>query len=352
MASLPVNLVVACTDKKSARPLPELKLREYCGLVDTHERVRTWVAALRKNGAPLRAAADLYVGDHWQVAKALHDSPPHGVTPRLWVMSAGYGLIDASTLVRSYSATFATGHEDSVVTGTDDGPVGTVSRTWWEALTSEWGRVSRSASGRTATSAVAVTQRSLTEVAEAYPATPMLIVGSAAYVGAVADDLLAAAATLRSPELLSVFSTGDGDGLRAVECHRVRYDGRLQAPDAETDRSYLGGAYPSLNIRAAGEALRTAAETRLRCPALQEYFANLMSSQPDLRQYARTRATPDDVADFIRRELSRDPGAPYTRLLRAFRDGGSAFEYTRFREIFRRIKRGTHAPAVRESVTA
>lgn len=351
MPSLPVNLVVACTDKKSARPAPELKLRGYRGLVDMHERVRTWVAALRKNGAPLRAAADLYVGDHWQVAKAIRDTPPHGVTPRLWVMSAGYGLIDAGTPVRAYSATFATGHVDSVVTRAETGSVGTVSRRWWDVLTSEWGRVSSTGAGRTISSAVAVTQRSLAEIAELYPATPMLIVGSAAYISAVAEDLLAAATALRSPELLSVFSTGDGDGLRAVECHRVRYDGRLQAPDRKTDRSYLGGAYPSLNIRAAREALSTAAETRLRCPALQEYFANLMSSQPALRQYARARATPDDVAAFIRRELLRDPGAPYTRLLRAFRDGGNAFEYTRFREIFQRIKRGTNASVMRRSVT-
>jgi hypothetical protein len=332
MGTLSVNLVVACTDKKSRRPAPELQLRRYRTLA-LPKRVDAWTAALRESDAAEVPAMDLYLGDHWQVAKALRTAPPAGVAPRLWVMSAGYGLVDGDKRIRAYSATFATGHADSVVNSAESDAAGDVTAAWWAGLTA----AAPSQGARRSVKGAAERPRSLTELAEANPATPMLVVGSHAYLVAVAGDLLIAAAQLRSSELLSVFSTG-GNGVSALQCHRIPYDGRLQAPDPRTDRSYLGGAYPSLNVRAAGEALRVAAATRLRCPALQEHFARLMELQPPLREYDRTPATPDEVADFIRQALVRDPSAKHTRLLRDFRDGGHAFEYTRFKRVFEQVK--------------
>jgi hypothetical protein len=333
--ALPVNLVVACSDQKSVRPPAALQLRRYRAL-ELSERVRAWVAALESAGAPATKAADLYVGDHWQVAKGLRDRPPAGVSPQLWVCSAGYGLVDADCEMLPYSATFATGHADSVATGREEDSAITVTQAWWAGLTKERRRARRRGGPRL-----------LAELADQYPAIPLLVVGSAAYVGAVANDLLAAAGRLRSPELLSVFSTGV-ERLRGVKHLLVSYDARLQAPNPKSGQSYLGGAYPSLNARAAREALTVAAETRLRRPKLQAYFANLMESQPPLPQYDRVRAEPAQVEAFIRRELARNPKARHTLLLRAFRNSGNAFEYGRFKKVFEQVKEQTN----REQQTA
>ncbi len=48
---------------------------------------------------------------------------------------------------------------------------------------------------------------------------------------------------------------------------------------------------------------------------------------------------------FIRERLAADPRATHTGLLRAFREGGCAFEYTRFRGVFARVRADMHAPS-------
>lgn len=324
MLALSVNLVVACTDRKTLRPAARLRLRAYRQL-DPADRVSAWVTALRTSDEPAVRAMDLYVGDHWLIAKGLATEPPPGVFARLWVCSAGYGLINTEREIHAYSATFTAGHADSVATGRG-GQSAAVTRAWWSRLAREWRRTGRNGG-----------PHSLGDLAEAYPGTPMFVVGSPRYIDALADDLLAAAECLRSEDLLSVFSTG-AERLRAVERYLVPYNGRLQSPDLFRKRSHLGGAYPSLNIRAAGEALTTAARTRLRRSELQAHFGELMTSQPPHRRYDRARATPVEVEAFIRAELARDPRATHTRLLREFRDRGHAFEYTRFRGIFQQVK--------------
>src|SRR5437867_843027 len=126
-----LNLVVTCTDRKT-RSVPKA-----CMLRDVHgrsieERVERWIERLEDGSEETLPAVDLYAGDHWSVARSLETvAVARGLEARVWIASAGYGLIPLRGLVRAYSATFSPGHADSVAAesnGSD--PAGLAERRW------------------------------------------------------------------------------------------------------------------------------------------------------------------------------------------------------------------------------
>lgn len=323
--SLSVRLVVACTDRKSAPAAVTLRTVRHLPLA---ERLRAWAGLLWARGAPdCLPVRDLYAGDHWAVARRVSDAPPAGVRVELWVCSAGAGLLGLDDAVRPYSATFAAGSPDSVVSADDAdvrrGGEGAAAR-WWRGL---GGLARRHRRGSPTT---------LAELAACAPGTPIAVAASPRYVDALLPDLLEARGRLRSPDLLTVFTSGRARsgvlGANVVVC-----DARLQSVADGAESSLLGGALTTLNVRAAARALATAGSTGLRAPAVAQYFARLAARQPAPRRYDRRRVEPAEVAAFVREALRRDPAATHTHLLRAFRASGRAFEYTRFRGIFREV---------------
>jgi hypothetical protein len=110
-----VNLVVTCTKKKTREPGRDLMLRHLRG-ASTESRAAAWLERLERHTGERLAARDLYAGDHWSIAREL-DGSRLGRTSRVrvWVASAGYGLLSMDNPLQPYSATFAVNHPDSVV---------------------------------------------------------------------------------------------------------------------------------------------------------------------------------------------------------------------------------------------
>ena len=110
-----INLVVTCTKKKTREPGHDLMLRHVRG-GSTESRVATWLERLRRRGGERVAARELYAGDHWSIARELDCSHVgRNARIRVWVASAGYGLLCMDNPLQPYSATFAVSHPDSVV---------------------------------------------------------------------------------------------------------------------------------------------------------------------------------------------------------------------------------------------
>src|SRR5205823_12793118 len=116
-----------------------------------------------------------------------------GHRARLWIASAGYGLMPLRGAVRAYAATFASGHPDSVVVDGNGGDARALAQQWWAAL-SLWRR------GDTGM------PRSLRAVAAQEPNAALLVAASPDYLRAASGDLEAAAAVFQSSERLAVFS--------------------------------------------------------------------------------------------------------------------------------------------------
>ncbi len=313
-----VEVIVTCTDRKTAPPPPRLRLRSVRART-VEERVRRWIDRLQEVQVDTVTARDLYAGDHWSVALDLPKvASESGIDARLWVCSAGYGLLPLQSRLKPYSATFASGHADAP-TGSIGGPLARArSRAWWNEL-SRW---SGPAPGN---------PRSLAELVRRRRHSRLLLVASPPYLNALAEDLEAVMKSDSANSRLLIVSAGaDAEG--PLREHVVPADSRLQ--------KRLGGARQSLNARVAREVLRCGVLDSAR---LRQRFKNLLARQEELVPYERTPMTDEEVREFIRRELRLNPKAKHSPLLRKLREEGRACEQSRFRSRFQEVKEEMHA---------
>src|SRR5688572_21563408 len=101
----PLHIIASCADRKKTGHGDELEMRGFNDR-DLDVRAERWWTALTKD-APRLPAEDLYVGPYWATVRSLRETAASArFAIDLWVASAGYGLLHASTAVRPYSATF------------------------------------------------------------------------------------------------------------------------------------------------------------------------------------------------------------------------------------------------------
>jgi hypothetical protein len=302
------QVVITCANRKT-RPVPApLRLGQLAPL-KPGQRVEAWVKRLQSAEEPALRACDLYAGEHWQVARHLPvmaESTDWHTT--LWVCSAGYGLVSADAPLRPYAATFSPRHVDSVGSRAELGD-------WWQGLSAWPGPVPGA-------------PRSLVDLARADPHATLLVALSPPYLEACAEDLLAAAAILASPEQFTIISVG-APRRGTLGAHIAPGDARLQHA--------LGGTRQALNARVIAYLLgqRTHPLTR---SAIAHTLDRLLASQPPLPQYHRDPQSDAQVTAFIRQRLSINPRLTHSRLLRELRDAGRACEQGRFAALFRAVQ--------------
>ena len=286
-----VHLIVTCAKRKRHPPIPRLHVRD---LPARGNLASAW--AKRVSAATAVAAAmDLYLGESWCIAReAARES--RGV--RLWVMSAGLGVVSAEAVVPSYAATFASNEADAVP---GDPAV------WWGEMTL-----------RLPTDPLR--PRSLRRLSRR-PGRFLLAV-SRSYLAAVAEDL----AAVTSPDRWTIISAGGGDLVPFNLRERlVPTDGSL--------RSSVGGTANAINVRLADRILATLpVDGCLHCHAFrvveelrEEAFHT--SVRPQGR-----RLTDSEVAAF-----ARNNAIGISSSLRLLRDGGLSCEQSRFARIYREV---------------
>jgi hypothetical protein len=294
-------VVVTCTRRKR-RPTPrELCLRHITG-VRIPTRLRAWTERLASTPTPTDTAADLYAGEHWEVARRLPDASA-GSNVDLWVCSAGYGLIPSTAAIRPYSATFSPGSPDSVPGGAEGAAA------WWNALCTWKGP----ADG----------PRSIASLLAEDPEARILLCLSASYLRACADDIAEAVQEAPTSGRLSIISAGT-KAHPDLDEWILPADARLQAA--------LGGTRQALNVRVAEHLL---AKGVIDHEEMKETLAKLLVDQPPLPRYDRRPASDAEIRTFIRAAVRTDASATHTRLLRQFRDEGRACEQSRFASLFR-----------------
>lgn len=256
----------------------------------------------------MQPASELYAGEHWSCALALPASAKRsGFDPKLWVLSAGYGLIPAGAPVKPYGATFSTGHRDSV------GRTAEECRQWWAAL-ADWRGPESDDDG----------PRSVRQLAANEPESCILVVASQGYLRALETDLLAAEA--RAGSRFAVVSAGAKRGSSALGPCLLPSDARLQRE--------VGGTRGALNCRIADRLLQMTTPEAFTHPRLTELAEAWLERQPALTRYKRTPLQDADVLRFIASALQANPKAARSPLLRQLRDDGFACEQSRFRTLF------------------
>ncbi len=271
--------------------MPRLQVRD---LPTRGNLASAWAG--RVAAAPVVAAAtDLYLGESWCVArKAARESS--GV--RLWVMSAGLGVVSAEAVVPSYAATF-TSHEADAVPGDP--------ASWWGGMTA-----------RLPTDPLR--PRSLRRLSRR-PGRFLLAV-SRPYLAAVAEDLAAVA----SPERWTIISAGGGDLVPAKLRDRL-------VPAGVSLRSAVGGTINAINVRLAERILATLpVDECLHCHARRAVeMLRKEASYTGARPQGR-RLSDAEVAAF-----ARENPVGVSAGLRRLRGGRLSCGQSRFARIYREV---------------
>jgi len=294
-----ICLVVACSQRKRLPAPRELQLASIVSVPE--ERVAEWRKRLQQVDAPYKRAEDLYVGDHWHSAReAYRLTRRYSGRTELWVISAGYGLIPASKLIKPYSATFATRAADSVWRGMSDGDRRKRLQQWWSALPHE---------------------RSLSDLLAPKEDGAVVLVAGAAYLTAIDADLEKALDRGTSDERISIISAGTR---RNDVCLPV--SGRF--------REALRGTDSALNARLLALLAREAEVHRFDRSAMAAMLNGMASHSPATTRSTGTPLSDEQVADRVRAIRRALPDISRTKALRALRGSGLACEQKRFASIW------------------
>lgn len=288
MARRKLTIVVTCTDRKLAAPCEDLMARSLPAAT-VSERVDDWVGRL---GAAPRATRllDLYRGDSWTQAKRLAATAQKtGFDPEVFVASAGLGLHSVNDFGPTYAATFARGHEDSVVSAVAD------ARVWWSRLP---------------------------HAAAPEDDAPSIWVLSESYARAMQDDLQAL-----DPNVSLVF--GGASGTPADS--RIRSDRRLRAA--------LGGTTTSLNTRMAIRWLELADGRIPTSPVVRQDWRQWAQGAQRTEHYDRRPLPDTSIRQTVEKMLGLHPKLSKTTALRNLRASGISCEQRRFSGLFEEARK-------------
>lgn len=307
-----INLVVTCTKRKSAT-VPESLTFRRLPLSDVRDQAKLWRERLRSTAVESIPSRELYAGEYWSLVRSLENGGGGArFDVRLWIASAGYGLVSMDSPLKPYSATFSFTHPDSISGNILGDDRAAIHRNWWEYL-------SKAAELRK------LGPRRIADVAADCPGAPLIIIASEPYLFAFGDDLRNSLKELRNPELLSIFSAGC-KSLWGLDEQLLRYDARLQHT--------VGGTLRSLNVRIARLLLTQCKQETPSHTHFQRALDLLTRDAPLQPKYQRTVMSDAQIKEFVFVALASDPRAGHSPLLRKLRDQGRACEQKRFRALF------------------
>jgi hypothetical protein len=310
-----LHIVASCAQTKSVGASKELHLGAVpAGLANV--RAAEWACLRDRADAETLAARDLYSGTYWATVRRLSSgAADRGYQVQLWVASAGYGLVSADALLKSYSATFAAGNKDSVPpVGLPRGQRVRYLRDWWNSLS------------RT---------RGLRDLPKKDSKASILVIAGPAYIEAMHDDLDRCAARLAHTERLVIVTSETG----AAPAHLA---GNVVPSEARFIHK-LGGSLPILHARVAEHLLKESRGRPLNARSLRTHAEAILAVQPAWTTPLREKGDDAEVLAFIRTAVRRNPALGYTRALRDYRASGKACEQKRFKSLFQSVAGVIHA---------
>lgn len=300
-------VITSCTNRKRRPVSPGLHMADLSA-APIEDLASDWGERLSK--APLRySASEVYGGRNFQEARAaavkLH--------ARLVVVSAGLGLIDASTSIPAYGCTILVGARDSVQQRVS-GEFSVAS--WWRAL-----------------AGASTFSVSLKDVVR-QESGPLLVALSEAYLEMLAPELMA----LSPPDLerVRIFTGSPIERTPpALRAFRMPYDHRLDGPDSSVPGTRSDFASRALS-HFAGLGRGGASEASVAEDA--DAVRSAIKSWRAPPKFERKRLDDQEVLVLIEQHWDRAGGSS-TRLLRLFRDElAIACEQSRFAALARQVR--------------
>ena len=282
------------------------------------ERFRAWAGAI-KSQPRLIEARNLYIGPYWATIRDVEqEATKVGFeSVHLWVLSAGYGLIEANRALAGYSSTFSSGLPDSVARPRD-GDRSLALAEWWRLLSTVRRRDD--------------SPRTIAALAQNNPNASFVLIASPPYVAAISDDVRRAIAAVDDPDRFVVITSVVPED-ESIRANFVR--------SSEMLLERVGGARTTLHARVALDLITSTRNAVLSATSARARFERYCRlATPPLRP-KRRECSDSEVVDFIAREVRENKAATHTQLLREFRGRGMACEQGRFRKLFKQTRRAS-----------
>jgi hypothetical protein len=311
-----INVVVTCSKDK------RFPIREHCFLRHVsastlEERMDEWQKQTEGSWNERVRVLDLYAGDHWATVKSFQSA---GAELVIWVCSAGFGLLHVDDRVPPYAATFSPTHPDFVGANLGKEARSLAPTEWWRQTKLHW------------QDSFLRHPRSLSDLMHSRDTERFLIVASANYLSAIADDLRTGITFLSTPDNLAIVSAGTS-GLEGLNDNLVPCDARMQ--------SMVGGALRSVNTRLACRILRETTEP-LSASDLKRRYATVLETLPPIQRFDRKQLSDSEISEFILSQFRCGVATSHSQLLRLLRDEGIACEQKRFASLFKRVAEAVH----------
>lgn len=311
-----IHLITTCTNNKKSTNYQPVKLGDFVSPnEDIEASAALWSEGLKSaiNCNDTLAAKDLYKGGHWSIAKSIAEE----FEVELWILSAGFGLINQNTQVINYQATFTSSSDDCIPKS--NGTLPERSARWWNALANHIGRTRE--------------YQNIASLMKSNPEDFFVVSGSSHYIYAIYSDLLDGLTHLKDPLKQLIVITSTSQNLTGLAPYTLLSQQKM--------KQRLGGTMVTLNVALARHFLskvrtqkREAVDFSIIKQSLEASFSDLMPEpMPE-----RTRRTEEEVKIYIADLLRNTPEISASKALRQFRDSGNSFEEKRFRRAFHEVQ--------------
>ncbi len=301
-----LHILVPCTGSKTKKTSPNLDFSNLSGTL--LEKFEKWCNnANKENNKHL--AHDLYCGPAWSQVKIIKETFP---AAKIWIVSAGFGLIPWDARIPSYSITFSPNQPESIQ---HEGPGASKYKRnleWWNYL-STWA----SNPGPTES----VTTKDLLDdrhnrIISALPKT---------YLKVLEKDFI----TKHSADLL-IFSS-DSSLNPILKDKLIQLDSRLPLAIGGTRQIMILRLIWKINIIINKGSINS----------IRDKVSQLMKNH-EIIKYRRKPLSDEEVIQYITlkwNEIKSSHSSPSrSRILRTLRDEGFACEQKRFKNLYLRLE--------------
>jgi hypothetical protein len=308
-----IDLLVACTKRKRGDGSPELSFRTLCPTAAAGLAETWWSRAV--GSTDCRTMYELYSGVGWASSQGAYVAAQREDVCKLFVLSAGFGLLDEQDRVPIYTATFVSEKDQVARCITETGTPAERHRLWWRAINSVRGL------GETPLS----TRLEL--------GNRCLIALGVHYLQACADDLVLLARKRRPGDLVII----------CVGANLAELDPALRECLLPLDlriENLLGGPRSTLNQRTLEWLLTSVVpQTGWERGALNLYISNVLASTPYRDAPLRRTVSDQEVAAWIGAKLAQEPALTISQMLVLFRQNDTACEQGRFSRVVWTVRR-------------
>jgi len=287
-----IILITTCANQK------HLEIPESLYFRNTPEDITqsSWDDLIKNTPYPTLKAIDLYKGALWKQVKSIYESP---LLDKLYIISAGYGILKPTDEIKPYSIGFRQDSFDAVQTR------GYSSQEWWDGLKSNI---------------------NLKEIIESNPNKKVILYGSNAYMRAISNEVKP---LLGSPNLFIV----------SPDTNSKDFNPFLIKPPLKM-RYILGGNTVTVTINCIKYLIENSKDITWDISSINQMFLDLCKDCPDpfFTDRKSKEKKPDDFfINFIPSLPEYTPTMKMAKIRKLINTSGYAMGTSRLYRILEKI---------------